>query len=331
MRRTLVVTEPNAGRRVDALVRRELGNIALAPVMKWLRTGVIRVNGKKAKPAQRLAAGDAIAMPDTSTPLSNAKADEIGILLPSVPKPKNKAKPLAVIYEDDDILIVDKPAMLAAHAGTGQLDSLADRVEAYLDAANAAVGHKPALAQRLDRGVSGLVLIGKNAKALRLLAESITKDGIRKIYRAIVLGKVADATGDITVPLRVDDERMGDRPRVHPDPNALPAHTHYKRVEVMNAASLLDVEIHTGRTHQIRAHLRYIGHPLIGDPRYGSPKKDTQALGPSAMTALPQRPAMHARLLTFEHPTRHGTLTFEAPMPADLMRLLGALRQDTPS
>lgn len=330
MRRTLIVSEPNAGRRVDALIRRELSDIPLTVIMKWLRTGVIRVNGKKAKPQQRLATGDEITMPDTSQPPPGREPsqDQTSSALASPRKDTRRtAKPdLAVIYEDDDLLIVDKPALLAAHGGTGQIDSLDDRVIAYLDAANAPVGHKPGLAQRLDKGVSGLVPIGKNAKALRILAEHVAGDRVRKIYRAIVTGSVANASGDITVPLRIDDERMGDRPRVHPDANGLSAHTHYTRVEELARATVLDVDIHTGRMHQIRAHLRYLGHPLIGDPRYGDARRDVHATA-NQPKAIPQRPAMHARALTLVHPTSGVTMSFEAPMPRDLIRLLDALRQ----
>lgn len=310
VRRTITVTEPNAGRRLDALVRRELVGVPLAAVMKWMRTGVIRVNGKKAKPQQRLVTGDEISMPDVSQPPPAAKPRKLD---------------LVIVYEDDDILIVDKPALLAAHAGTGQADSLADRVIAYLQAENAAVGYKPGLAQRLDKGVSGLVPIGKHAKALRLLAEQVTQDRVRKVYRAIVTGNVSAASGEITVPLRIDDEPMGNRPRVHPDPNGLPAHTQYTRVEVLPHATVLDVGIHTGRTHQIRAHLRHLGHPLIGDPRYGNAQRDARATG-GATRAIPERPAMHARALSLTHPTTGAPLSFEAPMPQDLERLLDVLR-----
>ncbi len=393
MRRVVKVTEPNAGRRLDAFVRRELEDVPLAAVMKWLRTGVVRVNGKKAKPAQRLATGDEITMPDTSQPPPSRPAEpetshrstssalttppahssQPGHSAPSVqsersvqsarsvqserssrsvqsvqserssppsvtsansPRPaRSAAGPRArsprvtftVIYEDEHILVVDKPALLAAHAGTGQSDSLADQVARYLNAENAPTGHKPGLAQRLDRGVSGLVPIGKDAKALRIMAEHVARDRVRKIYRAIVIGTVAKAEGDITVPLRIDDQPMGNRPRVHPDPNGLPAHTRYSRIEVMPRASVLDVEIHTGRTHQIRAHLRHLGHPLIGDPRYGNPRRDLDAVG-IHRDVIPQRPALHARQLIFEHPITSATLTLDAPLPSDLTDLCEALR-----
>lgn len=316
MRRSITVSGPNAGRRVDAFLRRELASVPRHTLMKWLRTGVVRVNGKKVKPEARLAEGDEIGMPVLTDDRQPTNDDR-----PATTDNRRPKLDLAVVYEDEDLLIVDKPAQLAAHAGTGQSDSLAARVARYLDAEHAPVGHKPGLAQRLDRGVSGLVPIGKHAAALRVLAAAVAADQVRKIYRAIVLGEVAAASGEIRLALRIDDEPMGDRPRVHPDPKGLPAHTSYTRVAQLRGAAILDVEIHTGRTHQIRAHLRAIGHPLIGDPRYGDARRE-RALPPHP--AL-DRPALHARRLELTHPTTGVSVAVDAPLPKDMERLVTAL------
>ena len=318
MRRSIKVSGPNAGRRVDAFLRKELASVPRHTLMKWLRTGVVRVNGKKVKPEARLNEGDEIGMPvleEDRGPKADDRSPKADRRLPKTD--------LRVIFEDPDLLIVDKPAHLPAHAGTGHSDSLAARVIAYLDAEHAPVGHKPGLAQRLDSGVSGLVPIGKHAAALRVLAAAVAADEVRKIYRGVVLGELAEAEGEILLALRIDDEPMGNRPRVHPDRNGLPAHTTWKRVELLAGASVVDVEIHTGRTHQIRAHLKAIGHPLIGDPRYGNPLAEKK-LG--VATAI-DRPALHARRLTLRHPTTREDLAADAPLPADMNRLLAALRR----
>ncbi len=349
MRRSIKVSGPNAGRRVDAFLRKELASVPRHTLMKWLRTGVVRVNGKKVKPEVRLAEGDEIGMPvlgegsDDRGPKADSRSPNADRRLPKtdgrsptadrrLPKTDSRSpkadrrlprSDLVVVFEDDDILIVDKPAHLPAHAGTGHQDSLAARVITYLHAENAPVGHKPGLAQRLDSGVSGLVPIGKHAAALRVLAAAVAADEVRKIYRGIVLGELAEAEGDIRLALRIDDQPMGNRPRVHPDPKGLPAHSSWKRVEVLAGASIVDVEIHTGRTHQIRAHLRAIGHPLIGDPRYGNPNAEKKI----GVAGVIDRPALHARRLTFSHPATGEAVAADATLPSDMTRLLAALRK----
>jgi 23S rRNA pseudouridine955/2504/2580 synthase len=328
MRRSIKVSTPNAGRRVDAFLKRELASVPRHKLMKWLRTGVVRVNGKKVKPETRLAEGDEIGMPeltDESSADERSPSANDGEPIAESRSPRSARRPpkpdLVILYEDDDLLIVDKPAHLPAHAGTGHTDSLAARVAQYLDAEHAPVGHKPGLAQRLDSGVSGLVPIGKHAAALRVLAAAVAADQVRKIYQAIVTGELAEAHGDIRLALRIDDQPMGNRPRTHPDPKGLPAHSTFTRVDTFKGASLVDVEIHTGRTHQIRAHLKAIGHPLIGDPRYGSATADKK-LGVTLA-----RPALHARRLTLTHPTSGKVLVIDAPLPQDMARVLAALRK----
>lgn len=370
MRRTIKVTGPNAGRRIDAFLRQELASIPRGTLMKWLRKGVVRLNGKKAKPEAKLVEGDEITTPrlegegdcdgreavvergwaraDGRSPITDGRAPIADRRLPKAdgrapivddrkppaanrsptsnnrsPIPTRRPPQLEIIYEDADILIVNKPAHLPAHAGTGHTDSLASRITTYLGAQNAPTGHKPGLAQRLDSGVSGLVPVGKHAAALRVMAAAVAADEVRKIYRGIVLGELAQAEGEIRLALRIDDEPMGNRPRVHPDPSGLPAHTTWRRVELLGGASVVDVEIHTGRTHQIRAHLRAIGHPLLGDPRYGNPAAEKKL----AKGAAIDRPALHARQLLFKHPTTGAPITADAPLPQDMARVLAALRR----
>jgi RluA family pseudouridine synthase len=317
MHRSIVVTAPNAGRRVDAFLKRELADIPRGAMMKWIRTGLIRVNGKRTKGEARLAEGDEIRVPMDDP----SRSDHA----PTRPAPARAKLPgLAIIYEDADILVVDKPAHLPAHAGTGhERDSLEARVSAYLNAEHAPVGHKPGLAQRLDSGVSGLVPIGKHAGALRVFAKAVSDDRLRKIYRAIVLGTPSKDNDDIRIPLRVDDQRMGNKPRTHPDANGQSAHSTYTVIEKLQGVTIVDVEIHTGRTHQIRAHMRAIGHPLLGDPRYGNPDKE-RALELGTRLG---RPALHARRLEFAHPISNKMIVADAPLPKDLEKILAELRR----
>ena len=321
--RSIVVTAPNAGRRVDAFLKRELALVPRSAVMKWIRTGLIRVNGKRTKGEARLAEGDDVRVPASANNLSEERNKPLGASDVSGRCSTSRRAPLIIVYEDADLLIVDKPAYLPAHAGTGhERDSLAARVAAYLDADNAPVGHKPGLAQRLDAGVSGLIPIGKNAAVLRVLAKAVAGDQLRKIYRAVVLGSPASDHDDIRIPLRVGDEPMGNKPRTHPDPNGQPAHSTYTVVERLPGVTVVDVEIHTGRTHQIRAHMRAIGHPLLGDPRYGDARRERDLeLAPLG------RPALHARHLAFTHPSTGKPISVDAPLPSDLEKIIAELRR----
>lgn len=312
MRRTVRIDHANAGRRLDAYLRKLLPDVSLGTVMKWIRTGVVRVNARRAKAAARLAEGDELTLPDVLTePEPHAKRP------PRLPPP-------AIVHEDDDLLVLDKPAGLACHAGTGHTtDSLAARLTAYLDRAHAPPGHRPGLAQRLDRGVSGLVPAGKHAAALRALAGQVERNELDKVYLALVDGAPPHDRGSIDVPLRIDDEPRGDRPRAHPDrERGLPAHSEYRVIERLPDAALLEVRITTGRTHQIRAHLRAIGHPILGDPRYGLPARNQALRGTYGLA----RPFLHAARLTLSHPATGETLRYEAPLPADLARVLAGLR-----
>lgn len=310
------VAEADDGRRIDQV----LAAAAAGPrslVMKWLRTGAVRRNGEVVTaPGERVRAGDTI---EVAPGPAAARAPG--------PRPGRKggatAAALDVLYEDDALLVVDKPAGLACHAGTlVESDSLAARVAARLAAAGRA-GVAAGLAQRLDRGVSGVVPFGIGAEALRALAASVESGAARKTYLAIVSGVVRADSGTIDVPLRVTDEPMGNRPKTLPDPErGLPAITRFRVVRRFEDASLLEVTIETGRTHQIRAHLLFLGHPISGDPRYGEPARDARLRETFGI----DRPLLHASRLSIPHPVTGAIVTAEAPLPPDFARLLHALR-----
>lgn len=309
----ITIDAVNVGRRLDAYLRKARPDLPLAALMRWIRTGVVRVNGRKAKPDRRLAEGDTLGLPAANAPQPSAAV-----------KPRRRRLPKPeIVYEDGDLLIAFKPAGLACHAGTGhEDDSLAVRIAAYLHAEDAPPGHRPGLAQRLDNLVSGLVPVGKHAAALRVLSAASAAGKLDKMYTALVAGRVKHREGVIDVPLRVDDQPMGDRPRTVPDAeNGKPAHTAYRVAARWADATLLEVRILTGRTHQIRAHMRALGHPLLGDPRYGiearnAPLRETYGLS---------RPFLHAGWLQLRHPIKGESMQFTAPLPEDLQRVIRAL------
>jgi 23S rRNA pseudouridine1911/1915/1917 synthase len=295
LHREIRIDAANAGRRLDAFLRQLLPELPRGTLMKWIRKGVVRVNGKKGKGETRLAEGDLLGLPDVHA--------QPGVRR-ELPKP-------VVVYEDEDLLIADKPAGLASHAGTGhEEDSLEARIVAYLGAHDAAPGHRPGLAQRLDADVSGLLPVGKHAVALRALAAADKA----KTYVALVEGRMREESGTIDLALEVGDEPARDRPRTKPVAAGQRAVTHWRVVERFAAATLIEVTIETGRTHQIRAHLAAVEHPIMGDPRYGRPTRELA------------RPFLHAARLSLPHPRDGRTIAVESPLPEDLARLLARQR-----
>lgn len=301
----------NAGRRFDAIVRQACPDVSLGTVMKWIRCGGVRLNGKKRPPQTRLVTGDTVGLPRSRLP--HAAVREVPRAVP----------PVEVMYEDDDLLVANKPADLACHVGTlHQSDTLMARVVQHLRAHDAAPGKRPGLLQRLDKGVSGLVPIGKNAPILKALSNEGAKQGLDKRYVALVDGQVAHDAGTIDLALRVDDEPMGDRPRTHPDPAGKPAITHYTVVRRFVGATLVALRLETGRTHQIRAHMRALGHALWGDPRYGCAQRNARLHATYGVS----RPLLHADQLFLVHPTTGVKIHVVAPYPRDMQRVLAVLR-----
>ncbi len=305
----MLVDAANAGRRLDSFVRKACPDMPLAALMRMIRVGGVRLNGGRAKGATRLATADRVRLP-----LGSVRASA------SVMR---RSKPLAVplLYEDDAILVVQKPAGLACHAGTlHRSDSLMHQVEAYLSTQKNVVGHSPGLAQRLDLGVSGVMVVGKHAAALRQLSAAVLAGTIDKRYTALVTGRVKQESGCIDAPLRVDDQPMGNRPRTVVDPLGKPAYTSYQVVQRLRGATLLHVRIQTGRTHQIRAHLRHLGHPIVGDPRYGDALINDRMCETHGL----RWPFLHAGLVSFNHPETAEPLSFEAPLSKIQQQVLRA-------
>ncbi len=288
-------------------LRQLLPDVSLGTLMKWVRKGAVRVGGKRVQPNARLAEGDVLTLPFAP----EQKAVDVDVHV--------DVHDLVIVFEDQDLLVVDKPAGLASQPGSGHDDSLSERVVRYLGRENAPPGHRPGLAQRLDRDVSGLVPAGKHAPALRVLAEEAATGGLDKRYWALVFG-VVQKPGAVDLPLEVSDAPA--RRRTTPSPEGKTAHTEYTPLERFKDATLLEVKLGTGRTHQIRAHLAAIGLPLLGDVRYG----DTSRNAAARELGL-RRLFLHAGRLTLRHPVTRDLLHLEAPLPPELAKVLERLRR----
>jgi len=298
--KTLTVAAGEEGVRLDRWFKRRWPHLNHIQIQKMARSGQIRVSGARAKPDTRLAAGDVIRVP----PLPDAP---VAGERPSIsPRDAAFAKSL-VLYEDEEVLALNKPSGLAVQGGT--------KTHHHIDRLLSAWGEgmdRPRLVHRLDRDTSGVLLLGKTPAAAARLSGAFAKRKAQKTYWAIVAGNPKPAEGVIDVPLM--KQGLNDREIVMPAdpkaPGAEPAETEYITIaRAAHRAAWMALRPHTGRTHQLRAHMKAIGFPILGDPKYGDEK--------SAELSEGLKLQLHARRLTLPHPSR-GTLILEAPLSPEM-------------
>jgi 23S rRNA pseudouridine1911/1915/1917 synthase len=278
--------------------------ISRSAAQTLIGNGFVTVNGRPGKSGHRVAGADVVVV--TEPP-------------PAAPAKVVDGPPvsLAVIYEDDSIAVVDKPAGLVVHPAPGHphgtlADGLRQRGTTWSLAGGA---QRPGIVHRLDRDTSGLLVVAKTEAAHRSLALQLQKRTLGRVYWALVHGTFRESTGRIDAPIGRDP---GHRQRMAVVDRGRAAVTDFVVVERLPKFSRLEVRLHTGRTHQIRVHLASIGHPIAGDPVYGR-RGDVSS----------PRPALHAAALSFAHPDDGRPCRFEAPLPADLVAVMATLRPAT--
>ncbi|MHB0889034.1 23S rRNA pseudouridine(955/2504/2580) synthase RluC [Acidithiobacillus sp.] len=306
------VSGEEAGQRLDNFLLRVLKGVPRSHIYKILRSGEVRVNGGRTRPHYHLTAGDILRLP----PVRVAAPNE------AVHLPDSLARSLeqAILYEDNYVLVLDKPSGLAVHGGSGLRWGA---IEALRLLRPAATGLE--LVHRLDRDTSGCLIFSKRRSALRALHEAFREGGVEKHYLALVAGRWGWDAREVTLALRKNTLQSGERV-VRVDAEGKAARTTFVPVERFAAATLLRAELDTGRTHQIRVHLQAIGHPVAGDDKYGDAafNRDLQGLGL-------KRLFLHAAHVTFRHPGSDESLRVEAPLPKDLATVLARLREGGPT
>ena len=296
------VVPAEAGRRLDNFLGGQLGRLPRPAIYRLIRTGQVRVNGKRARPDTRLEAGDSVRLPPVRG-VEEVRAS---------PGPRELARfESRVLYEDDRVLVVDKPAGLAVHGGSGLSHGLIDIVRhARPTAARIDLVH------RLDRETSGCLLLAKDARTLRTLNADLAAHDFRKTYLALLRGQLAKTRVRVDEPLDVEHREHGERHAVV-SPAGLPAVTEYRVQQRYAGWTLVEALPMTGRTHQIRAHAVHLGHPLAGDRRYGG--GDDASIAPPGLGRL----FLHAARLGF--PLEGAIIEVEAPLPDELGRVLSGL------
>jgi 23S rRNA pseudouridine1911/1915/1917 synthase len=309
----LEIPQELAGSRLDSALARLLPEHSRTRIKAWIEAGEVRLGGLSGKPRDKVASGARIRL----TIRAQAPAREV----------LAEAIPLAIVYQDSEVLVIDKPAGLVVHPGAGNTSHTLQ---------NALLGKDPALAalpragiiHRLDKDTSGLLVVARTPRAHTALGRQLLARSVVREYLAICVGVM---TGGGTVDEPIGRHRS-DRLRMAIRSDGRPARTHYRVLERFRGHTYLRVKLDTGRTHQIRVHFAHLKHSLVGDPVYGSRLARPRGAGDALLEALRgfKRQALHAAALAFDHPLSGERLAFEAPPPADFAAVLRALRADAP-
>ena len=285
------------GERLDVYLSGQHPDLSRSRVRRLIDDGNVMVDGRASKASTRLADGQTVS---------------IGIPPPAPADLRPWDTPLSIIFEDEDLIVIDKPAGMTVHPAPGNEDhTLANAVIAYAKDIEGIGGERrPGIVHRLDKDTSGLIVVAKNERAHAHLAEQFKSREVGKVYLALVIGQPSPPEADIDAPI---GRHPHDRQRMAVVSTGRPSITRYKVEAIYKRASLVEARPRTGRTHQIRVHLASVGHPVVGDSTYG---KAVEGLS---------RQFLHAHQLAFTHPESGEQVSFTAALPDDLETYLGGL------
>jgi len=292
--------DETAPKRLDKYISQETEEWSRSQIQAWIKAGRILVNDKQVKANYQL-----------------QENDEIRIYIPAPQELEIKPEQLTldIVHEDQDVIVINKPRGTVVHPAPGHLEgTLVNGLLAHCQDLSGINGVlRPGIVHRIDKDTSGLLMVAKHDAAHRSLADQLKAHTVTRQYIALVHGEISHEKGTIDAPIGRSQQ---DRKMMDVVPNGKNAVTHFEVLERYNHYTLVRCQLETGRTHQIRVHLKYIGFPLVGDPKYGTNNSVLSIEGQ----------ALHAAVLGFSHPRSGERLLFEAPLPSDFETLIGQLR-----
>jgi len=305
----IIIPDRLIGQRIDSAMAQMLPDYSRSKITTWVRSGGALINGKTFKPKEKILGGEIVTLNIKAEKTNDWKAEDI---------------PLDIVFEDDDIIVVNKPVGLVTHPGAGNWTGTL---------ANALLHYDPSLANldragivhRLDKNTSGLMVVARSELAQKNLVEQLQTHAVSREYSAIVYGHMISG-GTVDEPIGRDPK---DRIRQAVVEDGKDAVTHYRVIDRFAHHTHVKAILETGRTHQIRVHLSYIGHPLIADPMYGGKIRFPKKADDHLKNALKKfnRQALHAKKLTLTHPITLEQMSWKAPLPQDLQDLLKVLQE----
>jgi 23S rRNA pseudouridine1911/1915/1917 synthase len=307
----LIVERSLPDERLDSFLRAKFPAVSRGAFQRLIEEEHVRVNGKPAKPTQSPRAGDRIEVYFPEPKSAEAQPEEM---------------PLDILFEDKSLIVLNKPAGLVVHPAAGHEEhTLVNALLHHCKGGLSGIGGvaRPGIVHRLDKETSGCLVVAKNDETHLALSKQFAARTVKKIYNAIVCGELPRESGEIRAAIaRHPSHRK--RMAASDDDSGRAAHTSYKILERLNSATLVEAQIHTGRTHQIRVHFQFISHPLAGDATYGA--RQNARLKELTNYAAP-RVMLHACELSFIHPRTEKPMSFESPLPKDFRDALKHLRK----
>lgn len=306
------VTAEEAGERLDTFLAARISDWSRARLQRLIEDADVLVNGRTTKASYKVRANDELEIELTSLPVAHFEPENI---------------PIDIVYEDDEVIVVNKPAGMVVHPAAGNLSgTLANALAFHFNQLSKAGGPaRPGIVHRLDKGTSGLLVVAKTETTHENLANQFRAREVFKSYVALVHGQLARERGEIDQPIARDPRN---RTRMAIVRGGRPALSVYRIREAFDRFTSLDVELKTGRTHQIRVHLAWMKHPVVGDEVYGG-GRDKTVSDPQVRGAIAKlnRQFLHAHELGFHHPRTNQELRFTAPLPTELLHVLELVRR----
>ncbi|MGY9042030.1 MAG: 23S rRNA pseudouridine(1911/1915/1917) synthase RluD [Alphaproteobacteria bacterium] len=305
----IIIPSRMKGARLDASLAEMLPDYSRSKITAWIKSGDALINGKIFKPKDKTSGDEIVFLTLNQKQSNDWIAEEI---------------PLNVVYEDEDIIVINKQFGLVTHPGAGNWTGTLANALLYYDPTLSRLD-RVGIVHRLDKNTSGLMVVARNEKSQKYLVEQLQNHSVDREYSAIVYGHMI-AGGTVDEPIGRDSR---DRVKQAVSQSGKEALTHYRAIDRFKSHTHVKAILETGRTHQIRVHLSYVGHSLIGDPMYGGrvrfPKKASEELKKALLNF--KRQALHSKKLTLKHPISGEVMSWKAPLPDDMQELLSVLKE----